>query len=362
MLYAELLDRMPQPVPKSCVVGLSGGVDSALSLALLQAAGCKVVGVYIALLPQDECDPQGCCGYEAMQAAKTLCRQLDVPFYVANGRRSFSRQIVEPYRRNLYQAVVGSPCPACNAHIKLPILCRRAAALGIHRVATGHYARVVEFAGRKAPARGMDRSKDQSYMLFRLSQADLSSLYLPLGEFHKSEVVRLAQEMELPGVGRAESQDLCFVQGKLWQWAGQGEPCDIVTIDGKVVGKHKGLVGIAVGQRRRLGVATGERAYVVGIDVEHNRLIIGSWEETMKCTVWIDDLAWSGMAPQHASFTAQVELRYRTKPIACRAVPLGGDEMRLKLEEPYQGPSPGQQAVLYHNDMILCGGTLYKSL
>jgi tRNA-uridine 2-sulfurtransferase len=333
-----------------------------MSLALLKAAGCHVVGLYIALLPKDECDPQWCCGYEAMQAAKALCHQLDVPFYIANGRCSFSRDIVEPYRKNLYQAVVGSPCPACNAQIKLPILRRRAAALGINIVATGHYARVVNYAGRKAPARGKDPSKDQSYMLFRLSQSDLSNLYLPLGNFHKSEVVKMAEEMELPGVGRAESQDLCFVQGKLWQWAGHGEPGDIVTTEGKVVGQHQGLVGIAVGQRRRLGVATGERAYVTGIDLEHNRLIIGSRDESMKCTVWIDNLAWSGMPPQSEPFMAEVEMRYRTKPIACRAVPLGKDEMRLELDEPYQGPSPGQQAVIYHNDIVICGGTIYISL
>jgi tRNA-uridine 2-sulfurtransferase len=357
---AEILARLPQPIPQSCVVGLSGGVDSAMSLALLRAAGCKVVGVYIALLPKDECDPQGCCGYEAMQAAKALCQQLDVPFYVANGRSSFSHNIVEPYRQKLHQAVVGSPCPACNAQIKLPILRRRATALGIKTVATGHYARVVNYHGRKAPARGVDPGKDQSYMLFRLNQQDLSALYVPLGDFRKSEVVQLAEGLGLPGVGRAESQDLCFVPGKLWQWVGQGEPGDIVTTDGKVLGQHQGLIGIAVGQRRHLGVATGERAYVTGIDVEHNRLIIGNREETMKCTVWIEDLAWSGMAPKDASFTAEVELRYRTKPIACRAIPLGEDEMRLELEEPYQGPSPGQQAVLYHNDSVLCGGTIYK--
>jgi len=357
-----ILARLPQPVPQSCVVGLSGGVDSAMSLVLLQAAGCDVVGVYIALLPRYECDPQGCCGYEAMQAAKALCHQLEVPFYVANGRRSFAWDIVEPYREKLYQAVVGSPCPVCNAHIKLPILRRRAVALGINTVATGHYARVVNYHRRKAPVRGVDHSKDQSYMLFRLSQSDLSSLYLPLGDFHKSEVVMLAGEMELPGAGRAESQDLCFVQGKLWQWTGHGEPGDIVTTEGKVVGRHQGLVGIAVGQRRRLGVATGERAYVVSIEVEQNRLVIGSKGQTMKRTVWINELAWSGMAPQQEPFSAQVELRYRTKPIACAAIPLGEDEMRLELEEPYQGPSPGQQAVLYHNDIVLCGGTIYKLL
>jgi tRNA-specific 2-thiouridylase len=117
-----------------------------------------------------------------------------------------------------------------------------------------------------------------------------------------------------------------------------------------------------VGQRRRLGVATGERAYVTDIDTEHNRLVIGSKEETMKRTVWVNDLAWSGMEPQEETFTAEVELRYRTKPIVCRAIPLGKDEMRLELEEPYQGPSPGQQAVLYHNDIVICGGTIYKSL
>jgi tRNA-uridine 2-sulfurtransferase len=358
----DILARLPQPIPQSCVVGLSGGVDSGMSLALLRAAGCKVVGLYIALLPKDECDPQGCCGFEAMQAAKTLCQQLDVPFYIANGRRSFVRDIVEPYRLKLHQAVVGSPCPACNAQIKLPILRRRAAALGINTVATGHYARVVNYGQRKAPARGGDPGKDQSYMLFRLSQSDLANLYLSLGDFHKSEVVKLAEEMGLPGVGRAESQDLCFVQGKLWQWAGHGEPGDIMTTEGKVVGQHQGLTGIAVGQRRRLGVAIGERAYVTGIDVEKNRLIIGSRVETMKRTLWIDDLAWSGMAPQHEPFNAQVELRYRTKPIVCRTIPLEKDEIRLELEEAYQGPSPGQQAVLYNNDIVLGGGTIYKSL
>jgi tRNA-specific 2-thiouridylase len=361
MLLDQILGCLPQPIPESCVVGLSGGVDSALSLALLRAAGCHVVGVYIALLPKDECDPQGCCGYEAMQAARALCQQMDVPFYVANGRRSFSCRIVEPYRQNLYRAVVGSPCPACNAEIKLPILRRRAAALGISTVATGHYARVVSFGKRKAPARGADSTKDQSYMLFRLRQSDLDNLYLPLGDLHKSEVVNLAQEMGLPGVGRAESQDLCFVQGRLWQWAGQGAPGDIVTTDGTVIGRHNGLVGIAAGQRRRLGVATGERAYVVGIDVEQNRLVIGSREETLKRTVWINDLAWSGMAPQSEPFEAQVELRYRTKHIACRAIP-HGDKMQLELQAPYQGPSPGQQAVLYQNDTVMGGGTIYKPL
>lgn len=354
----DLLCCLPQPVPRSCLVAISGGVDSAVAVALLKKAGCRVTGLHISMLPRDSCDAEGCCGYEAMRSARDLCRLLYIPFYVANARRQFAEEVVQVYRENLYRGIVGSPCPACNASIKTPMLRRRAVALQLEKVASGHYAGIGCFQGYLVPIRGKDNRKDQSYMLFRLTQDDLASLYLPLANLTKPEVIALAMDLGLPGEGRKESQDLCFVQGKLWQWAGKGEPGDIVDQNGNVLGRHEGLVGVAVGQRRRLGVALGERAYVTRVDTAANRLVLGDRTSTFKSRILINDVNWIATDGTQFPPDIKVELRYRTKPIPCTIQHEHDGIWRLELAEPYQGPSPGQQAVLYTGDAVIGGGTI----
>src|SRR5262249_52232166 len=275
-------------------VAMSGGVDSSAAAALLKERGEEIVGLSMQLWR----DNGRCCSLDDLWDARRVATQLGIPYYVLNLEKDFENTVVAPFVATYLRGETPSPCILCNNYVKFHHLVEKAAGIGADRVATGHYARVKYDAtlGRWLLLRGRDRKKDQSYFLFGLTQDQLSKTLFPLGDLTKPEVRDIARRAGLPTSEKAESQEICFVEGRSYadfveQYAGERLPADgaIVTEDGSVVGRHSGIHKYTVGQRKGL-VATGTPQYVVRIEQEMNRVVIGN--DPMKTRFTVRDVNW----------------------------------------------------------------------
>jgi tRNA-uridine 2-sulfurtransferase len=348
------------------VVAMSGGVDSSVAALLLRDRGFQVTGLFMRLGHHGSGPGRGCCSAEDAADARRIADLLGIPFYAVNFEPEFGRLVdgfVDEYRRGR----TPNPCILCNRDLKFGRLFGFAAAAGAEVVATGHYASVVETAGRMAVRRGADREKDQSYVLFPLSQGQLRRTLLPLGDLAKAEVREIARRAGLPVAEKPESQDVCFVPAggyrELLRSRGAATPGDIVDERGEKVGRHAGLEFFTIGQRRGLGAHRGPR-YVTGIDPGSATVRIGPKGELYRAGLLAE--RWNGggrFAPLPGeSFLADVQVRYRHA--AARAVVTGrGDgTAEARFAEPQASIAPGQAAVAYEGDLVAGGGWIARAL
>lgn len=358
------------------LVAMSGGVDSSLTAALLHEAGHDVTGVTMHLWADDDERLQEslCCAQEIAESARRVCAQLGIPYYVFNYQREFRRHVIEYFLKEYAQGYTPNPCLACNREIKFRALLTRAQALGFDYVATGHYARIRATATQAGAAqpphagyellRAVDREKDQSYMLHMLTQAELGRLLFPIGEYTKANVRAMAAQRGLPSADRPESQDICFVPGGDYRNLLREEqpdslrPGPIVDMQGHEIGQHQGLPLYTIGQRRGLGLAAGRPLYVTQLDTARNTLIVGPSAALEQAALEADDVSFiSGLWPA-APFDCQVQIRSHAPPVAARAHPLALGRMRVDFARPQRAVTPGQAAVLYHDDVVLGGGRI----
>jgi len=345
---------------------MSGGVDSSVAAARLLAQGYDVVGVTLHLwdYPDDGSVKSRCCAPEDIHDARRVADALGFPHYAFDRRELFQREVVAPFVDSYLGGETPSPCVRCNRGVKIKELLALADKLDASRVATGHYARLVEADGRTELHRGRDASKDQSYFLHMLGQAALSRLAFPLGDADKAEVRAEALRLQLPGAQKGESQELCFVPTGRYdsfvdERAGQRlRPGPIVDENGRTVGQHTGVHRFTVGQRRNLGVALGKPSYVVAIDPEEGRIELGPVERLMSSSAELDDVSLA--AGLELPFSAEVQVRYRGTPLPARIVktPAGA---RVLFEKPVQAVVPGQFAVFYAGSRVLGGGLIRKA-
>ncbi|HEY9838927.1 MAG: tRNA 2-thiouridine(34) synthase MnmA [Candidatus Sericytochromatia bacterium] len=339
-------------------VAMSGGVDSAVAAALLRRAGHEVVGVSMVSWRRSLC-----CSFEDVAQARLLARQLGIKHYLIDLMDPFHQELVQPYVEARLQGLTPNPCPACNRDFKLgrmwEALLQR---VDVEALATGHYARQLcdPVSRRQILLQARDRRRDQSYMLWSLSQEQLQRTLFPLGELSKPEVRALAVELGMEAVAhKPDSQDLCFLvpdQATFWQEqaAGRYAPGEIINASGQVLGQHKGLVFYTPGQRRGLGIAGAERLYVSDLDPEQNRLVVGPPAQVNE--LYLTQLNWLSVSAQ--ALDCQAQLRLHGLLLPARLLP-DGDGARLCFAESISQVACGQSAVCYDGDgRLLAGGVV----
>jgi tRNA-uridine 2-sulfurtransferase len=360
----------PKPVGvvtrQRILVAMSGGVDSSVAAARLLAQGHDVVGVTLHLwdYPDDGSVKSRCCAPEDIHDARRVADALGFPHYAFDRRELFQREVVAPFVDSYLGGETPSPCVRCNRGVKIKELLALADKLDASRVATGHYARLVERDGVTELHRGRDASKDQSYFLHMLGQETLARLCFPLGDSDKAEVRAEALRLDLPGAQKGESQELCFVPTGRYdsfvdeRAGGRARPGPIVDEQGRTVGQHAGVHRFTVGQRRNLGVALGKPAYVVAIDAERGHVHLGPVERLMATSAELTDVSLA--AGLSLPFAAEVQVRYRGTPLSARVSKTDAG-VRVVFDKPVQAVVPGQFAVFYAGTRVLGGGLIAKA-
>jgi tRNA-uridine 2-sulfurtransferase len=363
-------------------VAMSGGVDSSTVAAVLLQQGRPVVGLTMQLWNQrrlPELQGNGpaqhrCCSMDDVYDAKRVAQHLSFPHYVVNFEDQFEKRVVRPFVEEYLAGRTPIACTNCNTDVKFEPLLRMARQIGAERLATGHYARIRqdERTGRFQLLRARDDSKDQSYFLWGLTQEQLSRSEFPLGELTKEQVRELARSVNLPVAEKPESMELCFVpNGNYVQFIHAyarelGTPLvekqgEIVREDGAVIGRHSGVHHYTIGQRKGLGFATGKAIYVLAIDPEKNRVIVGNDDDLRARTFEIEDVNWVSIDEPNAPLRAQVKIRHKHDPAEALAEALPGLRARITFDAPQRAITPGQAAVIYDADVVLAGGWIGKA-
>jgi tRNA-specific 2-thiouridylase len=348
-------------------VGMSGGVDSSVTAHLLLKAGHDVSGVLMKIWPGPE-GPSGgrsaCYGHDEAQdirAARDVCGRLGIPLHVIDCARSFEETVLRDLRAGYLAGTTPNPCVRCNQAIKFGLLpeAARRSGLVFDRFATGHYARIeyepslVRFLLKRAA----DARKDQSYFLYRLSQPQLATALLPLGGLLKGRVRAIAREAGLPVHDRRESQD--FYAGDLGDILGRDDLAgDIVDRDGRLLGRHRGVWNYTVGQRKGLGIAHPVPLYVLEIDAERNRLVVGPESETLRRSAIVRDAVWGPFDALAGAAEVRVKVRSAGRAVPATITPLADGRTRVDFGEPVSSVAPGQSAVFYDGETVAGGGII----
>ncbi|MCL6432978.1 MAG: tRNA 2-thiouridine(34) synthase MnmA [Leptolyngbyaceae cyanobacterium HOT.MB2.61] len=346
---------------KKVVVGLSGGVDSSTTAAILRDRGYDVVGMTLWLMKG-----KGQCCSEGMIDAAKLCDQLGIPHHIVDIREVFQENIVDYLVAGYSAGITPLPCSQCNRTVKFgPMLKYAREELGIDYVATGHYARTRydEATGRYQLLRAVDRSKDQTYFLYDLPQEILSQVIFPLGEQSKTETRRVAAELGLHTAHKPESQDLCLIEanGSMRAFLDKyitPQKGEIVDQSGKVLGQHDGVHHYTIGQRKGLGIAHSEPLYVVALDAVNNRVIVGDRAATLSAECTVQRVNWVSITAPKAPIKAEVQIRYRSPATPATLIPLENSRVRMVFDEPQSSVTPGQAAVWYDGEVLLGGGVI----
>lgn len=370
------------------VVAMSGGVDSSVAAWLLRQAGHEVIGLFmrhglavdtscatasriespptaIAALPivQTAGHKQGCCTASDALDARRVADQLEIPFYAVDFAAEFER-IIDYFVDEYAVGRTPNPCVMCNNWIKFGRLCEFADGVGAEYVATGHYARLLPAATSDRPprlCRGMDTAKDQSYVLFGVRRDVLGRILLPVGQYHKPQIRELARQAGLRVAEKKDSQEICFVPGDDYARVVQtlrpdaGRSGEIVDTAGQVLGRHDGIENFTIGQRKGLGVALGERRYIVRIEPDTRRVVIGERSDLARDELTARDTNWL-VDPPTGPTRGQIKIRYNTPPASGTFEALPNDRLRVTFDEPRYGVAPGQAVVCYDGDQVLGGG------
>ena len=358
-------------------VAMSGGVDSSTVAALLQQQGRAVVGLTMQLwnqrrLPELQGDGPAqhrCCSLDDVYDAKAVAQHLNFPHYVVNFEEQFEARVVRPFVDQYLSGRTPIACTNCNTDVKFEPLLRMARQIGAERLATGHYARIRKNGdtGRGELLRARDETKDQSYFLWGLSQEQLSRSDFPLGELTKEEVRALARRVNLPVAEKPESMELCFVPTSNYVQFIQaysqerGIPLhhaegEIVNESGDVIGRHNGVHNFTIGQRKGLGFAAGKPLYVLSIDPEKNRVVVGEDDVLRKTVCEVEGVNWISCEKPPATLRAFAKIRHKHEPAPATIEPLGDTIARVTFDTPQRAITPGQGAVFYDGDIVLGGG------
>ncbi len=357
------------------VVGMSGGVDSAVSAAILKEQGYDVIGVTLNLAPKTDEDEtlareDACCTLASVEDARRVADRIGIPYYVLNMREHFEEHVIKDFVDEYRRGRTPNPCIRCNDHVKFGTVLMRATALDSKLVATGHYARIGYDgdSARYTLARGVDRNKDQSYVLYVLTQGELSRTIFPLGGMTKDETRKKARQLRLPVADKVESQDICFIPDRDYRRflrekaPDLARPGPVVDLDGRVVGEHQGVAFFTVGQRRNLGVQSTVPLYVIEIDASRDTVVVGPADALLNRRLIASDANYVAVPPDTGPIECYAQIRSRMEPALGTLRPTGEHSFEFEFNEPQRAITSGQAIVCYKNDTVLAGGVIERSI
>jgi tRNA-specific 2-thiouridylase len=355
------------------VVGMSGGVDSSVAAYLLKEQGYDVIGVTMQIWQDQDVFEQsqegGCCGLSAVDDARRVAEILQIPYYVMNFRADFQKAVIDYFVSEYLRGYTPNPCNACNRYIKWESLLHRAVEIGADYIATGHYARVEKLPnGRYSIRNSMTAAKDQTYALYNLTQDQLKRTLMPVGDYAKDQIREIARQAGLPVASKGDSQDICFVPdhdyaGFIERETGQAAvPGNFVDEQGNILGTHRGIIHYTVGQRKGLGISADTPLFVKELRADTNEVVLCRSESLFSDTCIVSSVNYMSVAslPGGAKTEALGKIRYLHKGSPCTIEPLFDGRLKCTFAEPQRAFTPGQAAVFYEGDHILCGGTIER--
>ncbi len=354
---------------KKALIAMSGGVDSSVAAYLMKEAGFDCTGVTMKLFRNEEVGisrEHTCCSLDDVEDARNVAFHLGIPFHVFNFSDRFEECVIERFVASYEKGMTPNPCIDCNRYLKFDKLFSRAEELGCEYIVTGHYARIQRNTetGRYELKKALDENKDQSYVLYNLSQAQLAHTLFPLGEMTKPEVRRIAESQGFINAGKHDSQDICFVPdgdyaGFIERYRGKPFPeGDFVDLEGTPMGTHKGIIRYTIGQRKGLGLSVPEPVYVCAVDVENNRVILGSNSDLFSKELTADDINLISVPEIPEPMRVKAKVRYRQKEQWATVVQTSSDSLHLVFDEPQRAITKGQAVVLYDGDTVVGGGRI----
>jgi tRNA-specific 2-thiouridylase len=345
-------------------VAMSGGVDSSVAASLLVEQGEEVFGLMMRLWSADRNGSNRCCSPADIANARHVASLLDIPFYVINAQDVFKDSVVGSFVDGYAHGITPNPCIECNRIVRWGFLMQQATALGATHLATGHYAQTIRQNGRYRLLRGRDHKKDQSYVLYTMSQEDLSRTIFPLGQLTKPEVRAHARRAALPIAERPDSQDLCFVTTSDYRSFLAAQPVDlpppgqIIDTQGNIIGEHEGLASYTIGQRKGIGISSPTALYVLDKDIATNRLVVGPRHALGRMEFSTHTVNWMGLDPPKRAIGVHVQVRYRAESVPADVQPTSSSRAHVILKTSLPDITPGQSAVFYDQDEVLGGGII----
>lgn len=357
---------------KKVVVGMSGGVDSSVAAYLLKEKGYDVIGVTMQIWQDEEReqveDNGGCCGLSAVDDARRVAQSIGIPYYVMNFKKDFKESVIDYFIDEYKKGRTPNPCIACNRYVKWESLLKRSKEIGADFIATGHYARVEKHpeTGRFAIRQSVTEKKDQTYALYNLTQEQLGSTLMPVGEYTKDEIRAIAEKIGLYVANKPDSQEICFIPddnygGFIEKETGRKfRQGNFVDVEGNVLGKHKGIVHYTVGQRKGLGIAFGKPMYVLEIKPETNEVVLANNEDLFQTKLYAKNVNFMAL-PNFDNKKLMAKIRYSHKKAPCTVRMIDEDTLECVFDEPQRAITPGQAVVFYDGEYVAGGGTIYSS-